>query len=51
MTQVKDDGVNMVLSYRLQQDVRGRATYDLIVEAIYFAIGQGCCSSQLFLYS
>ena len=26
---------------------RGRATYDLNVEAISFAIGQGCHSSQL----
>ena len=26
---------------------RGRATYDLNVEAISFAIGQGCRSSQL----
>ena len=42
ITQEKDDGVKMVLSYR-----RGRDTYDLNVEAISFAIGQGCRSSQL----
>ena len=30
---------------------RGRAIYDLNVEAISFAIGQGCRSSQLILCS
>ena len=41
ITQKKYDWVKMVLSYRLQQKCKCRATYDLNVEVISFAIGRG----------
>ena len=41
ITQEKDDRVKVVLSYRLQRNFKYRATYDLNVEAIFFAIDRG----------